>query len=136
MEKIVLEKYNRWLNEKRLSNEEKKELLSIANNEKEITERFIADLEFGTAGLRGVMAMGTNRMNKYVIRHASQGLAQYLLSEESKPSVAVAYDSRNNSELFAKEAASTLAANGIKVHIFKTLMPVPTLSFAVRHLFQ
>jgi len=134
MEKLVLEKYNRWLNEKRLSNEEKEELLSIANNEKEITERFIADLEFGTAGLRGVMAMGTNRMNKYVIRHASQGLAQYLLSEETKPSVAIAYDSRNNSELFAKEAASTLAANGIKVHIFKRLMPVPTLSFAVRHL--
>ena len=134
MEKLVLEKYNRWLNEKRLSKEEKEELLSIANNEKEVTERFIADLEFGTAGLRGVMAMGTNRMNKYVIRHASQGLAQYLLSEEAKPSVAIAYDSRNNSELFAKEAASTLAANGIKVHIFKRLMPVPTLSFAVRHL--
>ena len=134
MEKFILEKYNRWLNESRLSEKEKEELRSIANDEKEIKERFIADLEFGTAGLRGVMAMGTNRMNKYVIRHASQGLAQYLLSEEKNPTVAIAYDSRNNSELFAKEAAATLAANNIKVHIFKRLMPVPTLSFAVRHL--
>ena len=134
MEKFILEKYNRWLNESRLSEKEKEELRLIANDEKEIKERFIADLEFGTAGLRGVMAMGTNRMNKYVIRHASQGLAQYLLSEEKNPTVAIAYDSRNNSELFAKEAAATLAANNIKVHIFKRLMPVPTLSFAVRHL--
>ena len=134
MEKFILEKYNRWLNESRLSEKEKEELRLIADDEKEIKERFIADLEFGTAGLRGVMAMGTNRMNKYVIRHASQGLAQYLLSEEKSPTVAIAYDSRNNSELFAKEAAATLAANNIKVFIFKRLMPVPTLSFAVRHL--
>ena len=134
MEKIAFEKYQRWLNEPRLSKEEKDELKAIANDEKEIMERFIADLEFGTAGLRGIMAMGTNRMNKYVIRHASQGLAQYLLEEEKNPTVAIAYDSRNNSQLFAKEAASVLAANGIKVHIFDRLMPVPTLSFAVRHL--
>ena len=134
MEKYVLEKYQRWLNEKRLSNAERQELADIKNNEKEIEERFIADLEFGTAGLRGVMAMGTNRMNKYVIRHAAQGLAQYLLSEETHPTVAIAYDSRNNSQLFAKESAAVLAANGIKVHIFDRLMPVPTLSFAVRHL--
>lgn len=132
MEKLVLEKYNRWLNSSFLSKKEKEELESIKSDEKEITERFIADLEFGTAGLRGVMAMGTNRMNIHVIRHASQGLAQYLLEEEKHPSVAIAYDSRNNSELFAKEAAATLAANGIKVHIFNRLMPVPTLSFAVR----
>ena len=134
MEKYVLEKYQRWLNEKRLSNAERQELADIKNNEKEIEERFIADLEFGTAGLRGVMAMGTNRMNKYVIRHAAQGLAQYLLSEEAHPTVAIAYDSRNNSQLFAKESAAVLAANEIKVHIFDRLMPVPTLSFAVRHL--
>ena len=134
MEKFVIEKYNRWLNEKRLSEEERQELKSIANDEKEIRERFIADLEFGTAGLRGVMAMGTNRMNKYVIRHASQGLAQYLLEEEKSPTVAIAYDSRNNSAQFAKETAATLAANNIKVFIFDRLMPVPTLSFAVRHL--
>ena len=134
MDKLVLKKYNRWLNEKRLSESERAELKALEGNEKEITERFIADLEFGTAGLRGIMAMGTNRMNKYVIRHASQGLAQYLLEEEKTPTVAIAYDSRNNSDVFAKEAASVLAANNIKVHIFDRLMPVPTLSFAVRHL--
>jgi len=134
MEKEILKKYDRWLNASQLSKDEKDELNSLRNNEKEIKERFIADLEFGTAGLRGVMAMGTNRMNKYVIRHATQGLAQYLLSEESNPTVAIAYDSRNNSELFAKESAAVLAANKIKVNIFNTLMPVPTLSFAVRHL--
>ena len=134
MENKIIEKYNRWLNAEQLSKEEKAELISIENDEKELTERFITDLEFGTAGLRGVMAMGTNRMNKYVIRHAAQGLAQYLLSEEKNPTVAIAYDSRNNSELFAKESAAVLAANKIKVSIFNTLMPVPTLSFAVRHL--
>ena len=134
MENKILEKYHRWLNVEQLSKEEKAELISIENDEKELKERFIADLEFGTAGLRGVMAMGTNRMNKYVIRHATQGLAQYLLSEEKNPTVAIAYDSRNNSELFAKESAAVLAANKIKVSIFNTLMPVPTLSFAVRHL--
>ena len=134
MEKYVLEKYQRWLNEPSLASEERKELEDLKNNEKEIEERFIADLEFGTAGLRGIMAMGTNRMNKYVIRHATQGLAQYLLAEEAHPTVTIAYDSRNNSELFAKEAAATLAANNIKTYIFKVLMPVPTLSFAVRTL--
>ena len=134
MENKILDKYSRWLNAEQLSKEEKAELISIENDEKELKERFIADLEFGTAGLRGVMAMGTNRMNKYVIRHAAQGLAQYLLSEEKNPTVAIAYDSRNNSELFAKESAAVLAANKIKVSIYNTLMPVPTLSFAVRHL--
>ena len=134
MEKHVLEKYKRWLNEKSLSEEERNELAELSDDQKEVEERFIADLEFGTAGLRGVMAMGTNRMNKYVIRHATQGLAQYLLSEEKEPTVAIAYDSRNNSELFARESAAVLAANKIKVYIFKQLMPVPTLSFAVRQL--
>ena len=134
MEKYVLEKYERWLNEKSLNEQERKELADLKGNEKEIEERFIADLEFGTAGLRGVMAMGTNRMNKYVIRHATQGLAQYLLAEEKHPTVAIAYDSRNNSELFARESAAVLAANNIKVFIFEHLMPVPTLSFAVREL--
>lgn len=134
MEKYVLEKFERWLNEKSLSEVERKELEELKGNEKEIEERFIADLEFGTAGLRGVMAMGTNRMNKYVIRHATQGLAEYLLKEEAHPTVAIAYDSRNNSELFARESAAVLAANNIKVFIFEHLMPVPTLSFAVREL--
>ena len=79
MEQKVLERYLRWVNEKSLAQEDKEELLKIKDDEKEITERFIADLEFGTGGLRGVMAMGTNRMNKYVIRHASQGFANFLL---------------------------------------------------------
>ena len=134
MEKKIEQKFNEWLNSGALSKEEKQELESIKGNEKEITERFVADLEFGTAGLRGVMAMGTNRMNRHVIRHATQGLANFLLLKEKKPSVAIAYDSRLNSELFAHEAARVLAANGIKVHIYSRLMPVPMLSYAVRQL--
>ncbi len=134
MDKKIIEKYENWINNPNLTEEEKAELLSIKNNEKEIEERFCADLEFGTGGLRGVMALGTNRMNKYVIRRATQGLANYLLKEEKHPSVAIAYDSRNNSSLFAKEAANVLASNGVKVYIYKELMPTPSLSFAVRHL--
>lgn len=134
MEKKIEQKYLEWLNSKALSKEEKDELKDLDGNEKELTERFIADLEFGTAGLRGVMAMGTNRMNRHVIRHATQGLANFLLLKEKKPSVAIAYDSRLNSELFAHEAARVLAANGIKVYIYPTLMPVPALSYAVRQL--
>lgn len=134
MEKKIEQKFNEWLLSLSLSNDEKKELEALKGNEKELTERFISDLEFGTAGLRGVMAMGTNRMNRHVIRHATQGLANFLLSKEKNPSVAIAYDSRLNSELFAHEAARVLAANGVKVYIYPTLMPVPALSFAVRQL--
>lgn len=134
MDKLTLEKYQRWLNEKSLSKEERDELAGIRDNEKEIEERFVSDLEFGTAGLRGIMAMGTNRMNIYVIRRATQGLANYLLKEKKTPSVAIAYDSRNNSTLFAWEAAKVLAANGVKAYIYKELMPTPALSFAVRYL--
>ena len=134
MDKIIKEKYEKWLNEKTLSAKEKEELLSIKDNEKEIEERFALDLEFGTAGLRGIMAMGTNRMNVYVIRQATQGLANYLLKGKKHPSVAIAYDSRNNSTLFAWEAAKVLGANGVKAYIYKELMPTPALSFAVRHL--
>ena len=134
MQKEVFEKYNRWLNESLLTKEEKQELESFKDNENEILTRFIADLEFGTAGLRGVMGMGTNMMNKYVVRRATQGLANYLLKQYKNPSVAIAYDSRNNSDKFAKEAASVLAKNGIKAHIYKELMPVPMLSFATRYL--
>lgn len=129
----IKEKYNRWLNESLLSKEEKEELLSFKDNEEEITKRFIADLEFGTAGLRGIMGLGTNMMNKYVIRRATQGLANFLLKEKKNPSVSIAYDSRNNSDSFAKEAASVLGANKVKVYLYKELMPVPTLSFATRH---
>lgn len=134
MENKIEQKYLEWLNSEALSKEEKDELKDLDGNEKELTERFITDLEFGTAGLRGVMAMGTNRMNRHVIRHATQGLANFLLLKEKKPSVAIAYDSRLNSELFAHEAARVLAANGVKVYIYPTLMPVPALSYAVRQL--
>ena len=134
MDKIALARYERWLNEKSLTEKEKEELLSIKGNEKEIEERFISSLEFGTAGLRGIMAMGTNRMNIYVIRQATQGLANYLLRDKKAPKVAIAYDSRNNSELFAWEAAKVLAANGVKAYIYPELMPTPAASFAVRYL--
>src|SRR5574344_548849 len=134
MDKKIIEKYSQWLNEKSLSDAERKELKELNGNDKEIEERFSSDLEFGTGGLRGIMALGTNRMNKYVIRHATQGLANYLLKETKEPKVAIAYDSRNNSSSFALEAAKVLASNGVKAYIYKELMPTPSLSFAVRYL--
>lgn len=134
MDKNILEKYNEWLNSNELSSEEKEELSALSGNEKEIAERFSVDLEFGTGGLRGIMALGTNRMNKYVIRHATQGLANYLLKQKNQPSVAIGHDSRNHSREYAIEAAIVLASNGIKAYIYKELMPTPALSFAVRYL--
>lgn len=112
----------------------KQELLDIQNDEAAIRDRFYRDLEFGTGGLRGVIGAGTNRMNVYTVRRATQGLADYVKESFDKPSVAISYDSRNKSELFARAAASVLAANGIKVHIYSELMPTPMLSFAVRAL--
>lgn len=132
MEQFILEKYQAWLNEITLTPSEKEILKNFS--QEEIESCFGADLEFGTAGIRGVMGVGTNRMNIYVVRQATQGLAEYLLNNFKTPSVAIAYDSRNNSEKFAKETASVLAANGIKVYIYRELMPVPSLSFAVRKL--
>ncbi|MCQ2793176.1 MAG: phospho-sugar mutase [Bacilli bacterium] len=134
MDKNILEKYNEWLNSNELSLEEKEELSALSGNKKEIAERFSTDLEFGTGGLRGIMALGTNRMNKYVIRHATQGLANYLLNQKNQPSVAIGHDSRNHSREYAIEAAIVLASNGIKAYIYKELMPTPALSFAVRYL--
>ena len=110
------------------------ELKSIENNESEIEDRFAVSLKFGTAGLRGVIGAGTNRMNIYTVRQATQGLADYVNQEFENGSVAIAYDSRIKSDVFAKEAASVLAANGIKVYIYPELMPTPMLSFAVREL--
>ncbi len=108
---------------------------SIAEDENEIKERFYMDLEFGTAGLRGIIGAGTNRMNIYVVRRATQGLANYIAKVDKKSQgVAIAYDSRHMSPEFAQEAALCLAANGIKAYIFETLRPTPELSFAVRHL--
>ena len=110
-----------------------KELKSIKDNDDEIYDRFYRELEFGTAGLRGILGAGTNRMNVYTVRKATQGLADYVLSNGGN-SVAIAYDSRIKSTLFAREAARVLAANGIKVFIYKELMPTPMHSFAVRRL--
>ena len=125
--------YNEWLNSPLLSKEEKEELLSIKDNDELIKDRFYKDLAFGTGGLRGVMEVGTNRMNRFIIRRATQGLANYLNKKYQNPSVAIAYDSRNHSSEFAKETAATLAANGVKVYLFSELMPTPALSFATRY---
>ena len=113
----------------------KEELKGISEDENEIKERFYMDLEFGTAGLRGIIGAGTNRMNIYVVRRATQGLANYIAKVDKKAQgVAIAYDSRHMSPEFAEEAALCLAANGIKAYIFESLRPTPELSFAVRHL--
>lgn len=110
------------------------ELVSIDGKNEEILDRFYKKLEFGTAGLRGVLGAGTNRMNIYTVNQATQGIADYLNAEFDSPSVAIAYDSRINSDVFAKETAGVFAANGIKVYIYPELVPTPMLSFAVRRL--
>lgn len=134
MENKILESYNEWLNSPFLVEKEKAELEAIKGNEKEIIERFYKDLEFGTGGLRGVMALGTNRMNRFIIAKATQGLANYLLKKYKNPSVAIAHDSRNNSDVFCKVAAPVLASNGVKAYVYPELMPTPSLSYAVRQL--
>ena len=129
------EVYEQWFANPYFDEATKEELKSIADDENEIKERFYMDLEFGTAGLRGIIGAGTNRMNIYVVRRATQGLANYIAKVEKKSQgVAIAYDSRHMSPEFAEEAALCLAANGIKAYIFETLRPTPELSFAVRHL--
>ena len=125
--------YESWLNSSLLNQDEKDELLAIKDNDELIKDRFYRDLAFGTGGLRGVMEVGTNRMNRFIIRRATQGLANYLNKKTINPSVAIAYDSRNHSDEFAKETASTLAINGVKVYLYQELMPTPSLSFAVRY---
>lgn len=128
------ETFKRWLEKATDDKDLIAELLAIKDNDNEIKDRFYKSLEFGTAGLRGVIGAGTNRMNIYTVGAATQGLAEYVLSQNANGSVAIAYDSRIKSELFARHAASILAANGVKVYIYSELMPVPMLSFAVRHL--
>ena len=129
------EVYDQWIANPYFDEATKEELKSIAEDENEIKERFYMDLEFGTAGLRGIIGAGTNRMNIYVVRRATQGLANYIAKVDKKSQgVAIAYDSRHMSPEFAQEAALCLAANGIKAYIFETLRPTPELSFAVRHL--
>ena len=128
--------YERWLQQPLDDQDLTQELQSIQGQPEEINDRFYQDLEFGTAGLRGVIGAGTNRMNVYTVRKATQGLSNYLLKHAGgKPqSVAIAYDSRNKGVLFSQQSAAVLAANGIKAYIYPQLMPTPALSYAVRHL--
>lgn len=128
------ELYSLWCENAKADADLVTELESIKNDEEAINDRFYRDLEFGTGGLRGVIGAGTNRMNIYTVRRATQGFADYLNQEYDNPSVAVSYDSRIKSDVFSKAAAEVLAANGIKVHIYTELMPTPCLSFAVRQL--
>ena len=129
------EMYQEWLTNPVFDEDTKKELQAIAGDDKEIKERFYADLEFGTAGLRGVIGAGINRMNIYVVRKATQGLANYIIKQgKQAQGVAIAYDSRRMSPEFSEAAALCLAANGIKAYRFESLRPTPELSFAVRHL--
>ena len=135
---LFLDEYKKWLDSDMLSTSEKEELKSIANDEKEIESRFYTDLSFGTAGMRGVRGIGRNRMNKYNIRKATQGLSNYIIKETGevgkKKGVAIAYDSRLDSVENALNTAITLAGNGIKVYLFDGVRSTPELSFAVREL--
>ncbi len=128
--------YKRWLEFTQDDPQTQAELKSIADDEQEIKSRFAADLEFGTAGMRGVLGAGLNRMNKYVVRRATQGLAEYILKSpgQAERGVVIAYDSRRFSPEFAKEAALTLCKNGVRAYLFDSLRPVPVLSFSVRKL--
>lgn len=130
---MFLDAYKRWMKADLEDPALKAELESIEGNEEEIKDRFAVALKFGTAGLRGVLGAGTNRMNIYVVRQATQGLANWVKTQGGNQLVAISYDSRINSDVFAKTAACVLAANGIKVRIYDALMPVPALSFATRY---
>ncbi|CUX45425.1 Phosphoglucomutase [Clostridium sp. C105KSO15] len=134
MEEKILNEWNRW-NTQELDDEDLiTELNNIKESETEIFDRFYRNLEFGTGGLRGVIGVGTNRMNIYTVAKATQGYSNYLKKQTASPSVAIAYDSRIKSDVFAKVAAEVFAANGVHVYIYPELMPTPSLSFAVRHL--
>lgn len=129
-----MELYRLWCDNATADPDLQTELAQIKDDNDAISDRFYRDLEFGTGGLRGVIGAGTNRMNIYTVRRATQGFADYLNQEYTDPSVAISYDSRIKSDVFSKAAAEVLAANGIKVHIYSELMPTPCLSFAVRAL--
>lgn len=131
---MIFKAYEEWLNNATADADLKQELLSIKGDEGEISDRFYKSLEFGTAGLRGVIGAGTNRMNIYTVGAATQGLAEYVNSITENGKVAIAYDSRIKSDLFAKHAASVFAANGVTVYLYPELAPTPMLSFAVRYL--
>ena len=132
-----IDKYAKWSTAKALDPKERAELLALKNNEKELKERFLYDLEFGTGGLRGVIGLGTNRINKYIVRKTTQGFAEYIKShgtDACKRGVVIAHDNRRFSRAFCLETAGVLAANGIQAYIFDSLRPTPELSFAVREL--
>ena len=129
------DEYKKWCEDPSFDEETRKELISIKDDEEEIKDRFYKELEFGTAGLRGVIGMGTNRMNKYTVGKATQGLANYILEQGTQDmGVAISYDSRRMSDEFSLQTALILNANGIKTYLFESLRPVPELSFAVRQL--
>lgn len=135
MKETYLEKYEQWLTDESFDAQTKEELKAIAGNDSEIKERFYKELEFGTGGLRGIIGAGTNRLNKYTVGKATQGLANYIKKEGTQEKgVAIAYDSRNMSPEFAQIAGLVLAANGIPAYVYPELRPTPMLSFAVRHL--
>ena len=134
MDQRMEQAFLRWMNASLEDPDLVRDLESIRGNEGEIYDRFYRDLEFGTGGLRGVLGAGSNRMNIYTVRQATQGLADYLLEQYESPTVAIAHDSRIKSDLFARTAAQVLAANGIGVWLYRELMPTPSLSYAVRHL--
>ena len=131
----VMKKYQEWCENPYFDEKTRKELKNIAGDEKEISDRFYKDLAFGTGGLRGVIGAGTNRMNIYTVRKATQGLANFIIEENGQEKgVAIAFDSRNMSPEFAEEAARCLCANGIRTWLFESLRPTPELSFALREL--
>ena len=130
-----LEEYKKWCESSEFDNETKEELLAIKENKEEIEDRFYKELEFGTAGLRGVIGAGTNRMNKYTVGRATQGFAEYIVENKKQDKgVAISYDSRKMSKEFSLEAALIFAANGIKTYLFENLRPVPELSYTIREL--
>ncbi|MEG0583621.1 MAG: phospho-sugar mutase, partial [Cetobacterium sp.] len=138
MEGLIKENYSKWLNSNYIDLKDREELKSVEKDEKEIEDRFYTNLSFGTGGMRGVRGIGTNRINKYVIRKATQGLSNYIMlkagEEGKKKGVAIAYDCRIGSVEFALNAALVLAGNGIKAYLFEGLRSTPELSFAVREL--
>lgn len=134
MNELTKKTYETWKNAKLADEKLTNELLAIEGDEEAVNDRFYKELEFGTGGLRGVLGVGSNRMNIYTVGKASRGLANYINSVSKTPKLAIAYDSRHNSDVFAKRAAGVFAGAGIKVYIWKELMPTPSLSFAVRQL--
>ena len=130
------EQYEKWLHDFADDQATVEELKALEGNEKEIEDRFYTELSFGTAGMRGVLGAGMNRMNRYNVRRATKGLAKYLLQkpEEAQRGVVIAYDSRRCSDEFARDAALVLCQEGVPAYLFDALRPVPVLSYAVRHL--